>query len=224
METSCGENPKEEHETPADTTGQQSNDKHTGTPEESAMDVESTGFSGSLAAFTDASNMQTKGTTESGDMHPPAEIMVLETHDSAELARDEVDNSTDTLTGSKEVLQEEHVSLGSAEVDVQYAEAELQDDDITEIPCDAATYRYQFTVTVFCKGILCHYVPTLGMERETCTRYFFPHSYPLATELKQLTGSWKEFHQNNNFLRGCKWYVGLTVHSLPDVTSCFLIT
>ena len=182
METSCGENPKEEHETPA---GQQSNDKHTGTPEESAMDVESTGFSGSLAAFTDASNIQTKGTTESGDMHPPAEIMVLETHnDSAELARDEVDNSTETLTGSKEVLQEEHVSLGSAEVDVvQYAEAELQDDDITEIPCDAATYRYQFTVTVFCKGILCHYVPTLGMERETCMRYFFPQ-LPLGHRVK----------------------------------------
>ena len=149
METSCGENPKEEHETPPDMenpTGQQSNDKHSGTPEESAMDVETTGFSGSLAAFTDASNVQTKDTTESGDTHSPAEIMVLETHnDSAELARGETDNSTETLTGSKEVtlLQEEHVSLGSAEVDVvQYVEAELQDDDdVTEIPCDAATYR-----------------------------------------------------------------------------------
>ena len=51
----------------------------------------------------------------------------------------------------------------------------------------------------------------------------FSHSYPLATELMQVTGSWKEFHQNNNFLRGCKWYVGLTVHSLPDVTSCSLM-
>ena len=145
MDTSCGETPKEEHETPVDVenpTGQQSNDKHTGTPEESAMDVESTGFSGSLTAFTDASNIQTKDTTGSGDTHSPAEIMVLETHnDSAELARDEVDNSTETLTGSKEVtlLQEEHVSLGSAEVDI--VEAELQDDDSTEIPCDAATYR-----------------------------------------------------------------------------------
>ena len=148
METSCGENPKEEHETPPDMenpTGQQSNDKHSGTPEESAMDVETTGFSGSLAAFTDASNIQTKDTTESGDTHPPAEIMVLETHnDSAELSRDETDNSTETLTGSKEVtLLQEDVLLGSAEVDVvQCTEAELQDDDdVTEIPCDAATYR-----------------------------------------------------------------------------------
>lgn len=148
METSCGENPKEEHETPPDMenpTGQQSNDKHSGTPEESAMDVETTGFSGSLAAFTDASNIQTKDTTESGDTHPPTEIMVLKTHnDSAELSRDETDNSTETLTGSKEVtLLQEDVLLGSTEVDVvQCTEAELQDDDdVTEIPCDAATYR-----------------------------------------------------------------------------------
>ena len=70
--------------------------------------------------------------------------MVLETcNNSAEPARDKIDDSTETLTGSNEVtlLQEEHVSLGSAEVDVQCAEAELVDDENTEIPCDAATYR-----------------------------------------------------------------------------------
>lgn len=136
---------KEEHETPADVeneTDQQSNDKHTGPLEELAMDAESTGFSSLLTV--DTGNMQAKDTTESGDTHPSAEIMILETcNDSAELARDEIEDSTESLTGSNEVtLQEEHVSLGSAEVDVvQCAEAELLDDENTEIPCDAATYR-----------------------------------------------------------------------------------
>ena len=147
MDTPCGESPNEEHETPTDMeneTDQQSNDKHTDPLEELAMDAESTGFSSSLTAFTDTSNIQAKDTTESGDTHPSAEIMVLETcNDSAEPARDKIDDSTETLTGSNEVtlLQEEHVSLGSAEVDVQCAEAELVDDENTEIPCDAATYR-----------------------------------------------------------------------------------
>ena len=63
----------------------------------------------------------------------------------------------------------------------------------------------------------------MGHGKRNLYPILFLHSYPLATELKQVTGSWKEFQQNNNFLRGCKWYVGLTDHSLPDVTSCFLM-
>ena len=59
----------------------------------------------------------------------------------------------------------------------------------------------------------------LGTRLEVCVYYavslLYPSiRYPLGQELKQLTGSWKEFDQNN-YLRGCKWYMyKLNVHVL----------